>query len=85
VTYSWKQNVPYGTCSTNCGGGTQTRPLQCIDNGGTVVPNSNCNGQAQPATQQACSTQACPVDWQIGTWTTWYSPLLSFVALPYLR
>lgn len=69
VTYSWRQDVPWGTCSTTCGGGTQTRPAECVSSQGSTVDNSLCSG-SPPATQQTCSTQACPVQWVSGAWSS---------------
>jgi hypothetical protein len=54
---------PWGACSASCGGGSQTRTVECRDSSG-VRPDSVCT-VAKPATQQACNTQGCactPVD-----------------------
>lgn len=48
---------PWSTCSQACGGGTQTRTVECRDTTG-VKPDSTCM-DAKPATQQNCNTQIC--------------------------
>lgn len=57
TTYSWSTGT-FGTCSLTCGGGTQTRTVQCKDNSGNVVSESFCT-TSKPSTSQACNTQAC--------------------------
>ncbi|HVC21314.1 MAG TPA: thrombospondin type-1 domain-containing protein [Vicinamibacterales bacterium] len=59
VTYSWSAGA-WSVCSVACGGGLQTRTVQCIDSNGNVVNSSDCAGLAAPATSQTCNTQACP-------------------------
>lgn len=61
----------WGACSASCGGGTQTRSVQCINYRGEAVADSNCSG-AKPAPTQACNTQACPTSgpWTVGAWST---------------
>lgn len=54
---------PWGACSATCGGGSQTRVVECRDSSG-VRPESACV-DPKPASQQACNSQPCactPVD-----------------------
>lgn len=54
-TYQWKlQN--WGSCSTSCGPGTQTRSVTCVDANGNDAPGQ-CG--TQPTTSQYCNTQTC--------------------------
>ncbi len=55
--YSW-QVTGTSACSASCGGGTQTRTIQCIWYE-WVVNDSFCTS-AKPAAVVSCNTQACP-------------------------
>lgn len=57
-TYTWNVGV-YGMCSKTCGGGNQSRPVLCQDQGGTTIADSNCP-PPKPNTDQSCNTQICP-------------------------
>lgn len=49
---------PWGSCSSSCGNGTQTRVVECRDSTG-IRPDSVCT-DPKPATQQACNNDcAC--------------------------
>ena len=58
-TYSWTTSA-YGSCSLTCGGGTQSRTVQCKRHDGTIVADSYCAG-TKPAVSQSCNTQACAI------------------------
>lgn len=55
--YSWI-GANWGSCSVQCGGGTQTRSVSCVNSNGQTVSDSLCP-QPRPATTQACQTEAC--------------------------
>jgi len=68
VTYSWNQNVAWGACSVDCGGGTQTRGLQCLSSSGSQVTNDLCTA-TKPTTSQSCGAAACPSSWLYSDWS----------------
>jgi len=51
-------STAWGTCTQTCGGGTQTRTVNCEDVNNAVVPTTSCTC-AEPPTQQTCSLVAC--------------------------
>jgi len=57
-SYSWFP-LPYSTCSKSCDGGTQTRTVECRDQNGMAVTDSNCTGLHPLLTEQTCNTQPC--------------------------
>jgi WW domain/Thrombospondin type 1 domain len=60
----------YGTCSVSCGGGSQTRTVQCRDSNGVAVADSQCTG-SKPAESQSCNTVACAgFGWSTGSFGT---------------
>lgn len=59
----WIPNA-WGPCNVTCGGGTQSRTLNCVYNG-TTGPASNCNATLTPPTVQPCNEQGCP-SWHVG-------------------
>ena len=74
-TYSWyTNNWNPVSCPVTCGGGTQTRTIDCKRSNGVSVDSSNCNAASKPATTQSCNTQACVVQpvytysWYSGAW-----------------
>jgi len=72
-TYSWIYNS-WGSCSTTCGTGTQTRTATCRRSDGTTVANSNCT--ATPILSQSCTASTgCVVSysWVYGSWSTCYA------------
>jgi len=62
VTATWETGT-WGTCSATCGGGTQTRTVECST--GTAA---DCT-ETEPASSQDCNPSACPT-WNIGSWGT---------------
>jgi cysteine-rich repeat protein len=57
-TFSWQIGA-FGSCSVSCGSGTQTRPVNCINNfSGAVAPDASCTGP-KPATTQPCTGTTC--------------------------
>lgn len=68
LTYNWVSSG-WSTCSSSCGGGSQTRTFSCVDSNGTTVDNSLCTTPIPP-TAQACNTQTCPAyNWVQGGWS----------------
>lgn len=55
----------WGACSQACGGGTQSRVVQCVRNDGRVLPDSACikHVGAKPPTHQFCNTHSCTYYW----------------------
>ncbi|MFO0738222.1 MAG: thrombospondin type-1 domain-containing protein [Labilithrix sp.] len=70
-TYSWVTSA-YSACSAACGGGIQTRDVQCADGTGTVVSSSLCSATIAPPSEQVCNLQPCvdPYTWTTGTYST---------------
>eukprot|EP00958_Prasinococcus_capsulatus_P023825 scaffold3619_cov328-Prasinococcus_capsulatus_cf.AAC.12 len=69
LTYEWDEGS-WGTCSETCGGGNQSRTVQCMSSLGVAVSDSEC-GETKPASSQSCNTQACvPYSWTEGSWGT---------------
>ncbi|CAL8337596.1 unnamed protein product, partial [Gadus morhua 'NCC'] len=48
---------PWAQCSVSCGGGVQTRAVQCLAQG---KPASGCPAPTKPSVSQACNTSFCP-------------------------
>lgn len=73
IQYQWVPGA-WGTCSVECGGGTQTRTITCADMQGNTAPDWCCtdplgNVGPKPATSQACNTNPCKTYlWAIGAW-----------------
>lgn len=60
-------------CSRTCGGGTQTRTVQCIQELGPLssdllpLPESSCS-YPPPRTQVSCANLDCQPEWDAGTY-----------------
>ncbi|XP_040833253.1 A disintegrin and metalloproteinase with thrombospondin motifs 16 [Ochotona curzoniae] len=67
---SWSMGN-WSTCSRTCGGGTQSRLVQCTQRAhqGTEPVGATLCPQPMPPTWQACNTQSCPPAWSTGPWT----------------
>ncbi|XP_048830375.1 papilin isoform X3 [Brienomyrus brachyistius] len=68
---SWKMGE-WSTCSASCGGGTQTRSVQCLSHdavGSRVVEDSHCAAYLpEPLSHQSCNLQQC-AEYSVTHWT----------------
>ncbi|KAM8826381.1 A disintegrin and metalloproteinase with thrombospondin motifs 16 [Synchiropus picturatus] len=68
---SWSTGS-WGECSRSCGGGEQTRQVQCVQRIGQTstdsLPDSRCV-LPTPARRQTCNTHSCPAVWTPGPWS----------------
>lgn len=55
----------WDACSAVCGGGTQTRTVQCLDEDGNAA--SNCEGAA-PISTRTCNDTPCG-QWEVSDWS----------------
>ncbi len=59
--------TPWSSCSTSCGGGTQTQTRRIISPAtGNGIP---C--QTDLSRTRACNTQTCPINCQVSDWSVW--------------
>ncbi|XP_072317058.1 A disintegrin and metalloproteinase with thrombospondin motifs 16 [Eucyclogobius newberryi] len=62
----------WGECSRSCGGGEQTRQVQCAQKTSSSnmdpLPGSQCP-QPTPGRRQSCNTHSCPPAWSSGPWS----------------
>lgn len=68
---SWATS-PWGPCQGHCIGlrqALQYRHAFCQDENGTRVAHQMCSGQPRPALQRNCTTEACALQWRVGSWT----------------
>ncbi|XP_028257784.1 A disintegrin and metalloproteinase with thrombospondin motifs 18 [Parambassis ranga] len=56
VVLGWYSS-PWQQCSVSCGGGVQTRSIQCLRQG---RPAAGCLSHQRPVTSRACNTHFCP-------------------------
>ena len=50
----------WNQCSQDCGGGTQSRTVTCVNKNGDLIGEQYCNVGNKPSNEQPCNTQACP-------------------------
>lgn len=65
-SYSWDYSV-WGSCSSNCGNGIQTRTANCERGDGTIVDDSYCTNEAI-LTQPCFDTSFCTHSWEYDEW-----------------
>merc|ERR1719341_2146714 len=72
VDASWTSWGPWGSCSTTCGGGTQSRTRACkvAQFGGST---SICTSTSTESSTQSCNNNCCPVDASWASWGLWDS------------
>ncbi|XP_043412466.1 papilin isoform X2 [Prionailurus bengalensis] len=60
----------WSDCSTECGGGHQSRPVFCTTDN-EVYPDHMCQPQLRPTDHRPCSTHPCPQTkrWKTGPWS----------------
>ncbi|XP_041123891.1 A disintegrin and metalloproteinase with thrombospondin motifs 18-like [Polyodon spathula] len=56
VVSGWYSS-PWQQCTVSCGGGVQTRSVQCLRQG---RPSGGCQHHQRPTTSRACNTNFCP-------------------------
>lgn len=63
----------YGSCSKTCGGGTQNRTIQCVqdrDGQEVVLDDRDCPVDRRPADTIACNVNVlCPAVWIPSEWS----------------
>ncbi|XP_053699807.1 A disintegrin and metalloproteinase with thrombospondin motifs 16 [Synchiropus splendidus] len=68
---SWSTGS-WGECSRSCGGGEQTRQVQCVQRIAQTstdsLPDSRCV-LPTPARRRTCNTHGCPALWTPGPWS----------------
>eukprot|EP00808_Paulinella_micropora_P015551 g8162.t1 len=63
----WRTGT-YGLCSAECGTGTQSRAVTCVETyTQSVLPDSRCSG-SKPSESVLCNTFACP-RWEVSQWS----------------
>ena len=67
-TFQWVY-TPYGACSAQCGGGSQSRHAVCASSSGYIALPSKCSG-APTALSRTCNLDACPAFyWKPTAWS----------------
>ncbi|KAM4602429.1 A disintegrin and metalloproteinase with thrombospondin motifs 18 [Polymixia lowei] len=61
VVLGWYSS-PWQQCSVSCGGGVQTRSIQCLRQG---RPAAGCLPHQRPVASRACNTHFCPAPAQV--------------------
>ncbi|KAK7095028.1 hypothetical protein V1264_006491 [Littorina saxatilis] len=62
----------FGQCSKTCGGGQQTRAVDCVQARGgreEVVAVGSCPANSRPSATQRCNINPCPAIWVSGDWS----------------
>ncbi|XP_013411289.1 uncharacterized protein LOC106174328 isoform X4 [Lingula anatina] len=72
VDGGYSQWSSWGTCSSTCGGGSQTRTRTCT-NPTPAFNGNDCSGLGPSSETQQCNTQGCPVDGGLTNWSSWGS------------
>lgn len=64
--YQWQQSA-FSTCSVNCGTGSQTATVTCVQSASGVTPGAQVTDTyctaSKPVTQQTCTPGTCPTAW----------------------
>ena len=68
--YEWSTGK-WGKCSKKCGGGTETRTVECVKTSdGTKVPDSMCSGSKPEGTRTCNTSSPCMYEWVKKSWST---------------
>lgn len=65
--YLWNI-TKWSSCTKPCGGGLQTRKVQCVNGSAGVPVSYNYCGKKRPVTRQTCNEQSCYA-WKISNFT----------------
>eukprot|EP01012_Entosiphon_sulcatum_P049575 TRINITY_DN6820_c0_g1_i6.p1 TRINITY_DN6820_c0_g1~~TRINITY_DN6820_c0_g1_i6.p1 ORF type:complete len:7637 (+),score=112.47 TRINITY_DN6820_c0_g1_i6:5459-28369(+) len=61
--------TPWSPCSLDCGTGSQTRVRQVLLQ--SAYGGAPCPAESSLTEQQQCNKQPCPVNCEVGNWTSW--------------